>query len=74
VPIVFGAIRWWRTQHPAPVIMGSPGSGLDPVMKKVFFFNVLAMHVLALFLVVERYFLERTKHDVELLQREVEAR
>ena len=20
VPIVFGAIRWWRTQHPAPVI------------------------------------------------------
>ena len=37
VPIVFGAIRWWRTQHPAPVIMGGPNSGLDPTMRKSFF-------------------------------------
>src|SRR5579862_6557073 len=74
VPIVFGAIRWWRTQHPAPVIMGGPGSGLDPVMKKVFLFNVLAMHVLAAFLIVERYRLEETKYDVDMLQREAEAR
>ena len=22
VPLVFGSIRWWRTQHPQPVIMG----------------------------------------------------
>jgi heme exporter protein C len=73
VPIVFGAIRWWRTQHPAPVIMGGPGSGLDPTMRKVFFLNVLAMHVLAAFLIVERYLLEETKHDVEILQREAEA-
>ena len=73
VPIVFGAIRWWRTQHPALVIMGGPGSGLDPTMRKVFFFNVLAMHVLAAFLIVERYLLEETKHDVEILQREAEA-
>ena len=67
------SIRWWRTQHPAPVIMGGPGSGLDPTMRKVFFFNVLAMHVLAAFLIVERYLLEETKHDVQILQREAEA-
>ena len=73
VPIVFGAIRWWRTQHPQPVIMGAPGSGLNPTMSKVFFFNVLAMHVLALFLIVERYSLEKMKHDVEQLNRESEA-
>jgi len=73
VPIVFGAIRWWRTQHPQPVIMGAPGSGLEPTMSKVFFFNVLAMHVLALFLIVERYSLEKMKHDVEQLNRESEA-
>jgi heme exporter protein C len=73
VPLVFFSIRWWRTQHPSPVIMGGAGSGLDPVMKKVFFFNVLAMHIFALFLVVERYVLERTKHDVESLRREAEA-
>ena len=73
VPLVFGAIRWWRTQHPAPVIMGGPGSGLDPTMNKVFFFSVLAMHVLMIFLIVERYSLERMKCEVEILQREAEA-
>src|SRR5882757_9722586 len=43
VPLVFGSIRWWRTQHPQPVIMGEPGSGLDPVMLKVLLFSWLPM-------------------------------
>ena len=73
VPLVYFSIRWWRTQHPAPVIMGGSGSGLDPTMSKVFFFNVLVMHVFAAFLIVERYVLEKMKHDVDLLQREAEA-
>ncbi len=73
VPIVFGAIRWWRTQHPAPVIMGGPGSGLDPTMKKVFFFSVLAAHMLVAFLIVERFILEKLRSEVEILQREAEA-
>ena len=73
VPLVFGAIRWWRTQHPQPVIMGGPGSGLAPTMQKVFFFSVLAMHVFAAFLIVERYILEKMKNEVDILQREAEA-
>lgn len=73
VPLVFGAIRWWRTQHPSPVIMGGPNSGLDPEMKKVFFFAVFAMHVFAAFLIVERYILEKMKNEVDVLQREAEA-
>jgi heme exporter protein C len=73
VPIVFGAIRWWRTQHPAPVIMGGPGSGLEPTMKKVFFFSVLAMHVLMAFLLAERYRLEKTRSEFEQVKREAEA-
>ena len=32
VPIDYMAIRWWRTQHPQPVIAGGGGSGLDPRM------------------------------------------
>jgi heme exporter protein C len=32
VPIDYMAIRWWRTQHPQPVIAGGEGSGLDPHM------------------------------------------
>jgi heme exporter protein C len=73
VPIVFGAIRWWRTQHPAPVIMGGPGSYLDPTMKKVFFFSVLAMHALMVFLIAERYRLEKLRTDLEIVRREAEA-
>lgn len=73
VPLVFGAIRWWRTQHPSPVIMGGANSGLEPTMKAVLFFFVLAMHVFAAFLIVERYILEKMKNEVDILQREAEA-
>ena len=73
VPIVFGAIRWWRTQHPAPVIMGGPGSGLEPTLRKVFFFSVFALHSLMVFLLVERYRLEKLRGDFEVVRRELEA-
>jgi heme exporter protein C len=73
VPLVYFSIRWWRTQHPAPVVMGGPGSGLDPTMNKVFFFSVLAMHVLMAFLIVERTAVENVKSEVDILQREAEA-
>jgi heme exporter protein C len=73
VPLVFGAIRWWRTQHPQPVIMGGQGSGLDPTMKSVFFFSALAMHVFMLFLIAERYALEKMQTETDFLAREVEA-
>ena len=73
VPLVFGAIRWWRTQHPQPVIMGSPGSGLEPTMRKVFFFSVLAIHALMVLLLSERFRLERIRGKIQELQRETEV-
>ncbi|HEY1423724.1 MAG TPA: cytochrome c biogenesis protein CcsA [Candidatus Acidoferrum sp.] len=73
VPLVFGAIRWWRTQHPQPVIMGGQGSGLDPTMKTVFFFSALAMHVFMLWLIAERYALEKMQTETDFLAREAEA-
>src|SRR5215831_17126563 len=73
VPLVFGAIRWWRTQHPQPVIMGGQGSGLDPTMKSVFFFSALAMHVFMAFLLAERYALEKLRSESDFLAREMEA-
>ena len=30
VPIVYMSIRWFRTQHPSPVMGGGENSGLDP--------------------------------------------
>jgi heme exporter protein C len=73
VPLVFGAIRWWRTQHPQPVIAGGEGSGLEHTMKLVFFFSAFAMHVFMAFLVAERYALEKMQTETEFLAREVEA-
>jgi heme exporter protein C len=73
VPLVFGAIRWWRTQHPQPVIAGGQGSGLEPTMKAVFFFSAFAMHVFMVFLVAERYALEKMQTETDFLAREVEA-
>jgi heme exporter protein C len=73
VPIVFGAIRWWRTQHPAPVIMGGANSGLDPAMRPTFWLAVLAMHVFMAFLIAERYGLEKMRGEVEVLRQEEEG-
>jgi heme exporter protein C len=73
VPLVYGSIRWWRTQHPQPVIMGGPGSGLEPTMRKVFFFSVLALHALMVFLIAERDRLEKLRTDLEVVRREAEA-
>jgi heme exporter protein C len=73
VPLVFGSIRWWRTQHPQPVVMGGPGSGLDPTMWKVLFFSWMAMLGLMTLLLLARYRLEAMRGDLEIVRREAEA-
>ena len=32
VPMVYFSIRWWRTQHPQPVVSGGEGSGIEGPM------------------------------------------
>jgi heme exporter protein C len=73
VPLVFGSIRWWRTQHPQPVVMGGNGSGLDPTMWKVTLFFWLAMLALMTLLMRARYGMEAMRGDLEVVRREVEA-
>jgi len=73
VPLVFGSIRWWRTQHPQPVIMGGPGSGLEPTMRAVLFFCWVPMLALMVLLMHSRYRLEAMRGDLDLVRREAEA-
>jgi heme exporter protein C len=73
VPLVFGSIRWWRTQHPQPVVMGEPGSGLDPTMYKVLFFSWFAMLGLMTLLLLQRYKLEAMRGELEIVQRGMET-
>jgi len=73
VPLVYGSIRWWRTQHPQPVIMGGPGSGLEPTMRLVFRFWFVNLVILMIFLIRERYRLEAMRAEVKLIEREAEG-
>jgi heme exporter protein C len=73
VPLVFMSIRWWRGQHPSPVIAGAqPGSGLDPTMRAVLFFTWGATLVLYAVLMRQRYRLEVLRAETEQLRQEAE--
>lgn len=65
VPIVYMTIRWFRTQHPSPVIGGGSESGLDPSMWPPLLWNWLAFSMLAIILVAARYRLQRMEEAVE---------
>lgn len=73
VPIVFLAIRLWRTQHPQPVIMSSSAdSGLDPLMRNALFMALGAFFFLYLWLMQKRLAVEATRQEVDQLHKELE--
>src|SRR5208282_2510618 len=74
VPLVWFSIRWWRTQHPQPVIGGGEGSGLDPIMWKVLLFTWAAVSLLFALMMRQRYRLEAVRHETEVLRQELEDR
>ena len=65
VPIVFMSIRWWRTQHPAPVFGGGPDSGIDPAMLPAFLWNLAGWAMFGIFLIGFRFALERRRQLAE---------
>ncbi len=65
VPIVYMAIRWFRTQHPQPVIGGGQGSGLDHRMWVAVLWNLAAFLLLAIQFVWIRYRQALASHALE---------
>jgi heme exporter protein C len=65
VPIVYFSIRYFRTQHPQPVIGGGEGSALDPAMAKALLVNWVAFMAFAAILLTLRYRLERLRQRAE---------
>ena len=61
VPICFESIRWWRTQHPAPVFGGGADSGIDPHMYPAVLWNVAAWAMWGAFVLGLRYAIERRR-------------
>jgi heme exporter protein C len=58
VPLVYFSIRWWRTQHPQPVMAGGEDSGLEDPM--VFTLAVSVAAFVLLFFALLRY---RLRHQ-----------
>jgi len=67
------AIRWWRTQHPQPVIGGGPGSGLDPRMWLTVFVTWGAFLCLFFYLVRTRLGIARARREAVRLRQELTA-
>jgi len=65
VPLVYMSIRWFRTQHPQPVISGGEGSGIAPPMMHALLVNFAAFVVFAILLVWLRYAMERMRAHLE---------
>jgi heme exporter protein C len=63
VPIVYFSIQWWRTQHPSPVLTGK--GELDPAMRSVFNWNLLAWAMWGVFILCFRIALERRRQRAE---------
>jgi len=70
VPICYMSIRWWRTQHPAPVFGGGSDSGIDPSMYRAVWWNIAAFAMWGAFALGLRYALERRRqhHIAEIAQ------
>ncbi len=74
-PLVYAANRLWpRGQHPAPVIFGGPNAGLNPTMGKVLAICIVAMLFVAIIALVDRYRLERLRHEFDELRVAADAR
>ncbi len=65
IPICFMSIRWWRTQHPAPVFGGGADSGIDPGMVSAVLWNMLAWAMWGALILGLRYAVERHRQTSE---------
>jgi heme exporter protein C len=65
VVIIWKSIEWWRNQHPGPVLTIRTGGGnIDPAMESTLYWNMLAMLLLAVILVMVRMRQEEMRREI----------
>ncbi len=69
VVVDYMAIRWWRTQHPQPVIIGGEGSGMDSQMWLTLLVSWAAFLCLFSFLLRQRLGLGEARRELSTLRR-----
>ncbi len=72
VIVTYFANRWWRTQHPQPVIAGGEGSGLDARMWVTLFVTWGAFICLFSYLLRQRIRLAASRRQLSSIQRELQ--
>lgn len=72
VPIVYFSIRWFRTQHPAPVFLSSNGS-FPADWTKVLLSNWLGLLLLAIVMTAIRLRQEESQREIDSLRRAAHA-
>jgi heme exporter protein C len=69
VPIVYLAIRLWRTQHPGPVVFEG---GLEGSMLFTLLISMAAFTVLYIYLLIQTISIRQVEADIEEMQRRLE--
>jgi heme exporter protein C len=73
VPLVYFSIRWWRTQHPQPVMAGGEDSGLEPPMLATLLVCLAAFTLLFIVLLRLRARMLALRDEIDHLQDRLEA-
>lgn len=72
VPMVYFSIRWWRTQHPQPVMAGGENSGLAPEMLATLFVCLGTFTLMFFTLLRYRLRVQSLRDELDALQDRVE--
>lgn len=62
------AVRIWRTQHPAPVVLREGGPSIEPIMMVVLLLSLVAFTLTYVYLLANRVRLEQTRIALRSLQ------
>ena len=73
VPVVYMSVRWWRTLHPAHVmIMGGKNSGLHPKIFQTLILSLVAFTFLFLSILLLRVGQEKMKVEIEQMKKQLQ--
>lgn len=68
VPIIHMSVRWWRTLHPQPIVVRAEGPALPDTMLYTLVVSLVAFMALYIFLLIEKYRVERMKDELAELR------
>jgi heme exporter protein C len=73
VPIIHQSVVWWRTLHPGPVVVQPEGPAMPGAMLQTLVLSLVALTLVFVWLLQQRYRLERVRGEVrELRERQAE--